>query len=51
LVEETSAATTSVADQSATIAAATERFSLEEAPSGGARAVHRRLETVWSAAG
>jgi len=51
LVEETSAATTSVADQSASIAAATERFTLEEAPSRGARAAHRRLEKVWAAAG
>ncbi len=51
LVEETSAATTSVADQSATIAAATARFSLEDAPSRGARAAHRRLEKVWAVAG
>jgi len=51
LVEETSAATTSVADQSASIAAATERFTLEDAPSRGARAAHRRLEKVWAAAG
>jgi methyl-accepting chemotaxis protein len=51
LVEETSAATTSVADQSASIASATARFKLEEPSSRGARAAHRRLEKVWAAAG
>lgn len=50
LVEENSAATTSAADQTATIVAAAERFTLEENTGRGARAAHRRLEKVWAQA-
>lgn len=50
LVEENSAATTSAADQTATIVAAAGRFTLEDDRSHGARAVHRRLEQVWAQA-
>ncbi len=50
LVEENSAATTSAADQTATIAAAAERFTLMPNGDQGARSVQRRLQQVWSAA-
>lgn len=49
LVEETSAASTTVADQTSSIVAAAERFTVEDAPKG-ARASLRRLEGVWSKA-
>lgn len=50
LVEETSAAARTVVDQTSSIVAAAQRFTMEEAPTG-ARAALRRLEGVWSRTG
>ncbi len=50
LVEQNSAATTSAADQTANIAAAAERFTLERPKNVGARAVQSQLERVWAKA-
>jgi methyl-accepting chemotaxis protein len=47
LVEQTSAATRTVADQTASIVSAAGRFTFEDAPTG-ARAAQRKLENVWA---
>lgn len=50
LVEESTAAATSLADQSEHIAETAQRFTVEVAEKG-ARAAHRRLESIWARAG
>lgn len=47
LVEQTSAATRTVADQTASIVSAAGRFTFEDVPTG-ARAAQRKLENVWA---